>query len=209
MRKGKKCPNCKTENDKEEYNCIKCGYDLSNVPVTTIDDDPKPDPKPDPLPVPPKPDVGRKCNQCGHVSPLKIMLCPQCNNDLSSSPIVRMPISGQKAAKKAKWQIVSTDQLTRLEISEGQHILIGWAFELGSYFSSRQKDYVSNRHGKLSVLKDCLYFEDNSSNGTMINNRPIPKGQAQHLSEGDVLCLGGRPSPLEEAAAAYFRVERS
>lgn len=214
MIKYKECPSCHTENDIQEYYCSNCDYDLSNVPVSFRNDNPASTESVAsdtsntlnaPVPV-------RKCIHCGQESLLTMIECPHCHNNLSSSPIIRkgsipQPVSVSYESP-VRWQIVSTDRLAHLEISEGQHIQIGWAAELSSYFRSSQKDYVSNKHGILSVLNEGLYFEDDSRNGTMVNGRSIPKGQAHRLNEGDILCLGGKPSPQEESAAAYFRIER-
>lgn len=155
--------------------------------------------------------TGRQCRNCGRISSLSTMLCPQCGTSLSTAPIVRAEAAQTPRTELAQggcsWMIVSCDNQARLTITEGQHLLIGWAGELGDYLERTRKDYVSNRHGMLSVVYGELFFEDSSSNGTLINDRPIPKGQAQKLSAGDILCLGGRPG-MQMAQAAYFRVDR-
>lgn len=166
-----------------------------------------------PGPVPSSPmQAGRQCRNCGRVSPLTIMVCPECGSSLSTAPFVTgepAPLPGTVPVQSScSWMIVSCDNQARLTVTEGQHLLIGWAGELGDYLERTRKDYVSNRHGMLSVVCGELFFEDRSSNGTLINDRLIPKGQAQKLSAGDILCLGGRPG-MQMAQAAYFRVDRS
>ena len=155
--------------------------------------------------------VGRQCSNCKTVSPFSIMVCPVCGESLATAETVvtenaQIP---QTATEETycSWMLVSCDNEARLTITEGQHLLIGWAGELGGYLERTRKDFVSNRHGTLSVVCGELFFEDSSSNGTLINDRPIPKGQAQKLSAGDILCLGGRPG-MQMAQAAYFRVDR-
>ncbi len=165
---------------------------------------------PGPMPAPPM-QAGRQCRSCGRVSPLTIMVCPQCGSSLSTAPFVTgepAPLPGTALVQSSgSWMIVSCDSQARLTVTEGQHLLIGWAGELGDYLERTRKDFVSNRHGMLSVVRGELFFEDSSSNGTLINDRPIPRGQAQKLSAGDILCLGGRAG-MEMPQAAYFRIDR-
>lgn len=213
------CPNCSHVNQVVEIFCTECDYDLSCVPATR---QAAPQPAPSPAMQPPaacpqppasrKPDpvlqTGRRCSQCGQVAPLTVMTCAACGSSLATASIVRVPdVQTAPAASPCSWRLVSLDRRAELAVSEGQHLTIGWEGELGSYLMEARKDFVSNRHGILSVIRGELFFEDQSSNGTLINNRPIPRGQARKLSDGDVLCLGGRPG-VQMAQAAYFSAER-
>ena len=228
----KVCPVCKHINPVNEIYCEKCDSDLSLVPASAppqaaaeapaAPGNPPAPPRIVPTPIRPQPamagqapapvmQTGRQCRSCSRLSPLSTMVCPQCGASLSSAPIVRAeaahPPQTEPVQSGYSWMLVSCDNQAHLTITEGQHLLIGWAGELGDYLERTRKDYVSNRHGMLSVVHGELFFEDSSSNGTLINDRPIPKGQAQKLSAGDILCMGGRPG-MQMAQAAYFRVDR-
>lgn len=224
------CPMCGHMNPVDEAFCEDCDNDLSRVPVSAPKrsagekepgNTPNPVPAVEPIQSPgipierapgPVMQTGRQC-KCGRITPLRMMVCPDCGSSLAVAPIVRTENSPASAFESApnpvscSWTLVSSDNKASLSIRDGQHLLIGWAGELGGYLERTRKDYVSNRHGMLSVVRGELFFEDNSSNGTLINDRPIPKGQAQKLSAGDILCLGGR-SGMQMAQAAYFRVDR-
>lgn len=226
------CPMCGHMNPVNEVFCEECDNDLSRVPVSTPNqpaEEKQPEAVSQPAGVPaaaparppeapagrvpgPVMQTGRRC-RCGQVSPLRVMVCPDCGSSLAAAPIVRTENTPAPAPvpvpvpASSNWLITSMDNEASLNVTDGQHLLIGWAGELGSYFERKRKDYVSNRHGMLSVVRGELFFEDSSSNGTLINDRPIPKGQAQKLSAGDILCLGGRPG-MQMPCAAYFRIEK-
>lgn len=224
------CPMCSYNNPVDAVFCEECDNDLSRVPVSAsaqaatssgMANTPSTAPteitnqlsavtserKPRPIA-----QTGRQC-KCGWVSPLRVMVCQNCGESLATAPIVRkenspthVPATSSESVS-CSWVLVSTDNEASLSITDGQHLLIGWAGELGGYLKRARKEYVSNRHGMLSVVRGELFFEDNSSNGTLINDRPITKGQAQKLSVGDILCLGGLPG-TQMAPAAYFRIEK-
>lgn len=230
--KVKICPLCGYHNPADAIFCEneECENDLSLVDASTprrdsaavVREQIPPTPAPAPVPVrqqavmpAPLPSTamqtGRQCRNCSRISPLGTMVCPQCGTSLATAPIVAVePMRTPQTTPVqdcCAWMIVSCDNEARLTIEEGQHLLIGWAGELGDYLERTRKDYVSNRHGTLSVVRGELFFEDSSTNGTLINDRPIPKGQAQKLSLGDILCFGGRAG-VQMAQAAYFRVDR-
>lgn len=224
------CPMCGRKNPVDAVFCEECDNDLSRVPVSapsqstgssetvktannvTTAETARPSAAPAGRTPGPIVQTGRRC-KCGHISPLSVMVCRECGNSLATAPIVRKenspaPVPASSPAPvSSTWTLVSTDNEASLSITDGQHLLIGWAGELGDYLKRARKEYVSNRHGLLSVVHGELFFEDNSSNGTLINDRPITKGQAQKLSAGDILCLGGLPG-TQMALAAYFRIEK-
>ena len=228
----KVCPVCKYINPVNEIYCEKCDSDLSLVPASAppqaaaeapaAPGNPPATPRIVPTPIRPQPamagqapapvmQTGRQCRSCSRLSPLSTMVCPQCGASLSSAPIVRAeaahPSQTEPVQSGCSWMLVSSDNEAHLTIEEGQHLRIGRSGELGDYLVRTGKEYVSRHHGMLSVVCGELFFEDSSYNGTLINDRPIPKGQAWKLSGGDILCLGGRAG-LHQAEAAYFRVDR-
>ena len=222
------CPMCGHNNSVDSIFCEECDNDLSRVSVSaqiqpTVNgkradiSDRAPavaDTKglstfPDKRIPEPVTRTGRRC-KCGEISPLNVMICQNCGESLATAPIVRKEnaSSPSSQASGGSWVLISNDNEATLNIIEGQHLLIGWEGELGGYLNRTQKVFVSRKHGTLSVVRGELFFEDNgSTNGTLINDRPIAKGKAQKLSVGDILCLGGLPGIWKEQAA-YFRIER-
>ncbi len=52
-------------------------------------------------------------------------------------------------------------------------------------------EIVSRVHANLRVEGDACYLEDvGSSNGTYVNNTPLPKGNRHRLRAGDRISLG-------------------
>jgi pSer/pThr/pTyr-binding forkhead associated (FHA) protein len=52
-------------------------------------------------------------------------------------------------------------------------------------------EVVSRLHADIRVEGDSYYIEDaGSSNGTYINNTPLPKGNRHRLRQGDRVSLG-------------------
>lgn len=52
-------------------------------------------------------------------------------------------------------------------------------------------EIVSRQHALIHIEAETYYIEDlGSTNGTYINNTPVPRGERQEISAGDVLALG-------------------
>lgn len=63
-------------------------------------------------------------------------------------------------------------------------------------------EIISRQHAKIHLESDNYYIEDiGSSNGTYVNNTPVPEGQSHQLAAGDVIALG-----KEDKATFVFKV---
>ncbi|MDR9403344.1 MAG: FHA domain-containing protein [Halothece sp. Uz-M2-17] len=52
-------------------------------------------------------------------------------------------------------------------------------------------EIISRQHATIHIEAETYYIEDlGSSNGTYINNTPVPRGERQEISGGDLLALG-------------------
>ncbi len=52
-------------------------------------------------------------------------------------------------------------------------------------------EIVSRQHAVIHIEAETYYIEDlGSTNGTYVNNTPVPGGERQEISSGDVLALG-------------------
>ncbi|QDZ39415.1 FHA domain-containing protein [Euhalothece natronophila Z-M001] len=50
---------------------------------------------------------------------------------------------------------------------------------------------ISRQHANIHIEAETYYIKDlDSSNGTYVNNNPVPTGEAQELSAGDIIALG-------------------
>ncbi len=185
------CPNCGTSVQTDATFCGQCGFNLSSGNVTAagptvatnissaIPDLVSPEPlvQPEPLPSPPQPDP----------TPVSVTV-------VSSSPPTPAATRTQLQQQKVKLLHVQTD--TVIELPQNLSVIhIGKPNErippdvdVSGFPNS---EIVSRIHADIRVEGDAYYLEDvGSSNGTYVNNMPLPPGNRHRLRAGDRITLG-------------------
>ena len=99
---------------------------------------------------------------------------------------------GDEAEEKT---VVATDYLTL--IGEGFSIVVKNGDVVGRQGAGAEflKNFktVSRRHARFSKEGGKWYVEDlNSTNGTYVNNKPIPPNQKVEIKDGDVISLSSQ-----------------
>ncbi len=169
------CPSCGAEVQPGARFCGSCGFDLqqasSPVQVSTEAATPKPsEGVPEPVATP----------------------LPDDETDLRSRPAA--PARTQLQQISACLIHVQTE--TRIELPTSLQVihigkpnnLIPPDIDVSGFPNS---DIVSRVHGDIRYEGDAFYFEDTgSSNGTYINNVPLPPGNRHRLRSGDRIALG-------------------
>jgi len=130
------------------------------------------------------------CPSCGYKNDEKEILCKECLTDLTGVEVVYD--QGDEAEEKT---IIATDYLTL--IGDGFSIVVKNGDVIGRQAAGAEflKNFktVSRRHARFSKEGGKWYVEDlNSTNGTYVNNKPIPPNQKVEIKEGDVISLSSQ-----------------
>ena len=153
------------------------------------DPDPAPDPDPDPDPDPiPDPDPVQP--------PTQSTVPPQPDPIFPSPPPVANVGTPATQLQQQTAKLVHVQSQTLLEIPQNLPVIhIGKPNDLVppdidvSGFANAE--IVSRTHANIRPEGDAYYIEDvGSSNGTYINNIPLPKGNRHRLRPGDRIALG-------------------
>ncbi|MDX1976251.1 MAG: FHA domain-containing protein [Pseudanabaenaceae cyanobacterium bins.68] len=133
------------------------------------------------------------CGNCGFDLRLQ---APQANNP-PNIPVVELPSTTPKTQlQQTSVYLFHVQTETKIEIPASKlliHLgkpnnLITPDIDLSGLPDS---DIVSRVHGDIRNEGDAYYFEDTgSSNGTYINNVPLPPGNRHRLRAGDRISLG-------------------
>ncbi|NJK59491.1 MAG: FHA domain-containing protein [Oscillatoriales cyanobacterium SM2_1_8] len=170
------CPSCSAEVQPGAKFCGNCGFDLQqgSQPVQVSTEAATPEPSEEvPEPV---------------VTPL-----PDDETDLRSRAAAA-PARTQLQQISAYLMHLQTE--TRIELPTSVQVihigkpnnLIPPDIDVSGFPDS---DIVSRVHGDIRYEGDAFYFEDTgSSNGTYINNVPLPPGNRHRLRAGDRIALG-------------------
>jgi pSer/pThr/pTyr-binding forkhead associated (FHA) protein/ribosomal protein L40E len=191
------CPNCGAVVQADASFCGQCGFDLKGValmsqPPAISPDIPLPEPlvAPDPLvmPPPPMPPEGPR----GDV-PIAAPNPPEVVPAVAS-PALPSGSSTQLQQQAAKLLHLQTNRV--VDLPQGLTVIhigkpndrIPPDIDVSGYPDS---EIVSRIHADIRVEGDAYYLEDvGSSNGTYVNNAPLPVGSRYRLRPGDRIALG-------------------
>lgn len=197
----KVCPACGYVNQSTELLCLQCDYDLSIVDITEAQDTTADSVQPSAAA--PRPAYGRRCPACGKEQPISVHVC-ECGEKILAQPIIAF--SGAEVTPVRSWSLLSLDGKASLAMEPGTEKEIGAAAEMAAYLYP--KSFVSSHHGMLRCDDNGLLYQNLSqTNGTLLNGKKIIGSDYVRLSEGDILCLGGREGAQTQAMAAYLMVQ--
>jgi len=149
------CPNCGANNPPENAFCEDCGFDLSSPPPTARQDQ-------------------IECPNCHRMNPPEELYCVGCGVNLKSAqPPPTPPIMGTLTGSDgSEITITKSETLGRAELSR--------------FVSPEKTTLISRQHFTISLEGNRFYIEDeNSTNGTMLNNIDIKDMGRQELKDGD------------------------
>jgi hypothetical protein len=175
------CPVCGTDNTDDEALCTGCGMLLEEVE------------KPRSAGASPAPDRGSappaaKCPACdaGIPDPANLV-CVECLEPLAprqpaAEPVARTRRGGGALRLVFAGQVVDVPQPGSVVLGRDPgHSPVAGLFA--------RHDNVSRRHASVGVETDGRVWvrDEHSTNGTFVNNTPVPGGQTASLANGDRL----------------------
>ncbi|MDB9525348.1 FHA domain-containing protein [Oscillatoria sp. CS-180] len=208
------CPNCGASVQSDASFCGQCGFDLrsanlpSSIPSSSEEHSTSPIAEKEveiPDLIPPDPLIASE-EITGTVRPA-IASPPQMSPETSPVASIPAPIETNQNAPSLeadgatqlqinKAQLFHTQTNTEIEIPAQLHILhigkpndrIPPTIDVSGFPNS---EIVSRVHADIRIEGDIYYIEDvGSSNGTYINNMPLPPGNRHRLRAGDRIALG-------------------
>ncbi len=211
------CPSCGASVQADASFCGQCGFNLQVATVSTGSNQPEPLPAtvspdfdlpelamPDPL-IPPDPLVVSALGSPMVSEPLESATVPEAAiaepvaAPVAANPPPAMPPAPLGSQTQLQTQIarllhVQTNQFVELPVNLAViHIgkpndRIPPDIDVSGFPHS---EIVSRIHADIRVEGDIYYIEDvGSSNGTYINNAPLPSGNRHRLRPGDRIALG-------------------
>jgi FHA domain/zinc-ribbon domain len=191
------CPSCKTEVLADASFCGNCGYDLRSAenasPAQALPESSLTNPHPIPLGLSPENSGGDSAEEL-EVEPemeaeieLEMTLPPEPALPLGINKTQLQQVSAHLFHVQTESKIEILPNLLIVHIGKPNN-LIPPDIDLSGFPDS---DIVSRVHGDIRNDGDAYYFEDTgSSNGTYINNVPLPPGNRHRLRAGDRIALG-------------------
>ncbi|MCL6433891.1 MAG: FHA domain-containing protein [Leptolyngbyaceae cyanobacterium HOT.MB2.61] len=207
------CPNCGATVQVDASFCGQCGFDLRAARVSAANNAENVSPLPSPLSdipdlVPPDP-----------LLPLEPLVAnPSLETPTPSSPVAPpvmpppIPVTKQPEAEKTPTIATPGGSRTQLQHHTARllHVQTSTSIELPQNLSVihigkpndrippdidisgfPDSEIVSRVHADIRIEGESFYIEDvGSSNGTYINNSPLPVGNRHRLRSGDRIALG-------------------
>jgi pSer/pThr/pTyr-binding forkhead associated (FHA) protein len=212
------CPNCGASVQADASFCGQCGFNLQGAvskspePESSASDVPELPPieplvPPDPLMMPLEPDTA------GHSVPMLSIESPESPEQEPISSSYPQGVASAPAPSPLptpiSQPIASSTQL-QTQSARLLHVQTNMTLELPTHLSVihigkpndrvppdvdvsgfPNSEIVSRIHADIRVEADAYYIEDlGSSNGTYINNVPLPSGNRHRLRVGDRIALG-------------------
>lgn len=180
------CPGCGTTVQADASFCGQCGYHLKSVsaPMLSTPESSLPDPLESPEPIVPEP----------LVQPDPILLPTQAEKAPEAAAVQPPILATQLQQSFAR--LLNLQTSTVVEIPPGLTVVhigkpndqIPPDIDVSGFPNS---EIVSRIHADIRVEGETYYIEDvGSSNGTYINNSPLPMGNRHRLRPGDRISLG-------------------
>ena len=201
------CPKCKTENKASSDSCKECHYNLMMVAPTVISDDSKKTQKRRYL----------VCPVCGKKNYLEdgqkagdIIFCEECEEDeirnLTADDIKYEGGVKQKSSTKASTgspsekthehkaavlKLINKDDKKDISIEDRHRdYIIGREGDVEAMYLRKYKR-ISRQHAKIRFDKNKVFIMDNNSmNGTTINEIRIDSGEWIEINKNDEICFG-------------------
>lgn len=180
------CPNCDAVIQTDASFCGQCGYSISPVIPPTVVPEPIPDE------VSPPPPTSGKLNPDLSKPPEPVTSPPPVPEN--PPPVAPNPTVTKIQQQSARLLHLSTNTLIELPphltvVHLGKpNDIVPPDIDVSGFPHS---EVVSRIHADIRFDGDTLYIEDvGSSNGTYINNIPLPKGNRHRLRAGDRISLG-------------------
>ena len=198
------CPSCGTPIQADASFCGQCGFNLrehrvqATEPTVAADFLPMPEFAPA-SPVQPEPLISTSSPQPPSVPATEVKGPP---NQVNPSAVSTSPASpGQTVSSKTQLQqhqaqLLHVQTNTLIELPQNLSVIhigkpnsrIPPDIDVAGFPSS---EIVSRVHADVRVEGDAYYLEDvGSSNGTYVNNMPLPPGNRYRLRVGDRIALG-------------------
>jgi len=150
------CPSCGANNPPGNDFCESCGFNLSSQPPTAPQDQ-------------------IECPSCGRMNSPEELYCTGCGVNLKSAQI-RPPIPSIMG-------ILTGSDGSEINITKNE--TLGRA-ELSRFVSPDKTTLISRQHFTIFLDGTNFYIEDeDSTNGTMLNNVEIKDMGRQELKDGD------------------------
>ena len=164
VRRVKVCPRCKHHNELPAHFCIRCGYAFRAAT--------------------PARQPGKACPRCKHENEPAARFCVRCGYAFIG---LRPAVLRVTEPVRAAWEMpVSRSPLLfgRARPEEGYRP----DFDMSFY---DPEGYVSRRHGQILTARNGYFIIDlGSSNGTLVNGRPLPAHKPRLLRNGDKVTVG-------------------
>lgn len=166
-----KCPNCGAEVQADALFCGNCGFNLKAAKTTTVrpmtmTPDPQPEVQPLPISEAPEPEPVVKAGP----APTQVQLLKAALLHVQTNTIIELPT-----------------HLSVIHVGKPNNV-IPPDVDVSGFPNS---DIVSRVHADIRIEGNSFYLEDTgSSNGTYVNNLPLPVGNKHKLRHGDRLALG-------------------
>jgi hypothetical protein len=198
------CPSCGASIQSDASFCGQCGFNLKSITArSSMPSSSMPDPQENlaPEPVVPDPLVAPDPILLP-TQPESIQLEPTQPESTQSVPIVPAPsVAGSSTSPQTQLQqfaarLLNLQTNAVVEIPPGLSVIhlgkpndrIPPDVDLSGFPNS---EIVSRIHADIRIEGDAYYIEDvGSSNGTYINNSPLPLGNRHRLRPGDRISLG-------------------
>ncbi len=201
------CPKCKAENKASSDSCKKCNYNLMMVPPTVVSEDSTKT-------------VKRRylvCPVCGNKNYLEdgqkagdIIFCDECGeddirnrtaDDIKYEGGVKQKASvktttDSKKGKLSEYKVIALKLINKDDKKyialENRHrdYIIGREGDVEAMYLRKYKR-ISRQHAKIRFEKNKVFIMDNNSmNGTTINETRIDSGEWIELNDNDEICFG-------------------
>jgi ribosomal protein L40E len=166
VRRVKVCPRCQHRNELAAHFCIRCGYAFART-----------------APAPARVQV-KACPRCKHENEPAARFCVRCGYAFIG---LRPAVLRVTEPVRAAWEMpIARSPLLfgRARPEEGYRP----DFDMSFY---DPEGYVSRRHGQILTARNGYFIVDlGSSNGTLVNGRPLPAHKPRLLRNGDKITVG-------------------
>ncbi len=205
-----KCPNCAATVQTDATFCGQCGYNLQ--PPTTESEGEE---KANPIEVPATAVSTSTATSNEESEQPEPLAQAEATSEVGNSPESQTSIPSTPtpvAAAPSPAPVSSPSSTTQLQVQTARllHVQTNSTIELPQHLDVihlgkpndmippdidvsgfPNSEIVSRIHSDIRVESDAFYIEDvGSSNGTYINNLPLPKGNRHRLRPGDRIALG-------------------
>jgi pSer/pThr/pTyr-binding forkhead associated (FHA) protein len=190
------CPHCSAAIQADASFCGQCGFNLkTHAPMLNPSEASQPDPQPLPNPIVPDPLI--EFDPIVFPAQSNPIVPPTQTEAVSIPTQAEIPASIPSTQLQQSYaRLLNLQTSTEIEIPPGLSVIhlgkpndrIPPDIDVSGFPNA---EVVSRIHADIRVEADAYYIEDvGSSNGTYINNSPLPMGNRHRLRAGDRISLG-------------------